>query len=179
MSGRSFSLQPFPVAGHPPRVTIVGSIARRSNTLAIRYALLGRLADLVIPAPAAVPARRYGLWEETCFESFLGPKDSPRYWECNLSPSGDWNVYAFTAYRQGMEEELALTLLSFKVQRKSDSLSLALKLDLDAIVRADQALEVAVSAVIKQRNGEVTYWALTHRGPQADFHCRDSFIIAL
>jgi hypothetical protein len=179
MSGRSFSLQPFPVAGHLPRVTIVGRITRRSTTLAIRYALLGRLADLAIPAPAAVPARRYALWEETCFEFFLGLKDSPRYWEFNLSPAGDWNVYRFTAYRQGMEEEPAITALPLTVQRESDSLSLALELDLDAIVRANQPLEVAVSAVIKQRNGEVTYWALTHRGPQADFHCRDRFIIAL
>ncbi len=179
MSGGSFSLQPFPVAGHLPRVTIVGSIARRSNTLAIRYALLGQVADLVIPAPAAMPARRYALWEETCFEFFLAVKDSPRYWEINLSPSGDWNVYRFTAYRQGMQEETAFTSLPLSVQRESDSLSLALELDLDVIVRADQALEVAVSAVIKQRDGEVTYWALTHRGPQADFHRRDTFIMTM
>ena len=179
MNGQGFALQPFPTAGHLSRVTIAGNIARRSNTLHLRYVLLGRLADLVIPAPADVPARRDALWEETCFEFFLALKDSPRYWEFNVSPAGDWNVYRFAAYRQGMEEEPAFTLLPFRVQRGSDSLSLALELHLDAIVRADQGLEAAVSAVIKQRDGAVTYWALIHRGPQADFHRRDTFIMTV
>jgi len=179
MKGQGFSLQPFPTAGHLPRVTIAGTITRRSNTLHIRYALLGHLADLVIPAPAAVPARRYALWDETCFEFFLGAKGSPRYWEFNLSPAGDWNVYRFAAYRQGMDAETAFTLLPFSVQRESELLALGLELHLDAIVGADQALEAAVSAVIKQRDGGVTYWALTHRGPQADFHRRDTFIMTL
>lgn len=179
MNDQGFFLRPFPTAGSLPRVRIGGAIGRRCTTLAIRYGLLGELADLAIPAPAAVPARRYALWEETCFEFFLALKDSPRYWEFNLSPAGDWNVYRFAAYRQGMQEETAITALPFTVQHESDSLSLTVELELDGIVRANQTLEVAVSAVIKQGNGEATYWALTHRGPQADFHRRDSFIIAL
>jgi hypothetical protein len=179
MNGQGFSLEPFPTTGTLPLFKIAGTIARRSSTLAIRYALLGHLADLVIPAAAAVPARRNGLWEETCFELFVAVKDSPRYWEFNLSPARHWNVYRFAAYRQGMEEETALTSLPFTVQRESDCLSLALGVDLAAIVRADQALEVAVSAVIKHKNGEVTYWALIHSSPQADFHRRDGFIMTL
>jgi hypothetical protein len=47
------------------------------------------------------------------------------------------------------------------------------------IIPAEQALEVAISAVIKLRSGNVTCWALTHPGPEADFHRRDSFIIEL
>lgn len=38
---------------------------------------------------------------------------------------------------------------------------------------------LAISIVIKPQNGEITYWALTHPGPQADFHRRDSFLIEL
>jgi hypothetical protein len=179
MNGQSFSLKPFPLTDPLPLIKIVGTIGRSTNILSIRYALLGHLADLVIPGAAFRPARRNELWEQTCFELFVAPKDSPRYWEFNLSPAGDWNVYRFAFYRQGMEEETAITSLPFTVQRDSESLSLVLELDLDAIVRADQVVEVALSAVIKQSSGKVTHWALTHRGPQADFHCRDSFIIPL
>ena len=64
-------------------------------------------------------------------------------------------------------------------EARSEFLVLALELDLDRIVPADQALEVAISAVIQHGDGEATYWALTHRGPQADFHRRDSFVIQL
>ena len=179
MNDQSFSLQPFPPAGFLRSFKITGDIARHSNTLAIRYALLGHLTELVIPKSSDPPTRRNGLWEETCFEFFLGVKHSHRYWEFNLSPAGDWNVYRFEAYRQGMQEETAFALLPFSVQGQPDSLRLALELDLEKIVQPDQALEVAVSAVIKPRDGEVTYWALTHPRPQPDFHCRDSFIVDL
>ena len=78
-----------------------------------------------------------------------------------------------------MQEEAAFTSLPFHAQIQSNTLSLALNLDLKPIVPADQALEVSITTVIKSRNGEMTYWALTHPGPEADFHRRDSFIIEL
>ena len=118
MNGRSFSLQPFSPIGPPLNFKITGHIARRPRQLAIRYDLRGDLAELMIPAPADMPARRHGLWEETCFEFFLGVKDSPRYWEFNLSPAGHWNVYRFAGYRQGMAEETALTSLPLSVRRR-------------------------------------------------------------
>jgi len=129
--------------------------------------------------PAEAPGRRHGLWEGTCFELFLGLKDSPRYWEFNLSPAGHWNVYRFESYRQGMVEETAITALPLRVQRREDSLSMALELDLRAIVPAGRALEAAIAAVLKSREDEASYWALTHPGPEADFHRRDGFILEL
>ena len=179
MNGRSFSLKPFSPISPGLDITITGSIARRGDILAIRYALRGKLAELVIPGPAAMPARRHGLWEETCFEFFLGVKDSPRYWEFNLSPAGHWNVYRFAGYRQGMAEEEAFTSLAFSVRRRPDSLGVALELEIERIVAADQPLEVALAAVIKFRDQGLTYWALTHPGPEADFHRRDSFLVEL
>jgi hypothetical protein len=179
MKTRSFSLQPFPCAGTLPDLVITGSIARWSHSLAIDYRLHGHLAGLLIPAPAARPGRLYGLWQQTCFECFLGVKHSPCYWEINLSPAGHWNVYRFAAYRQGMREETAFTELPFGVQRQSDSLVLAVELPLGEIVEAGQPLEIAISAVIKRGNGEATHWALTHPGPQADFHRRDGFTLGV
>ncbi len=179
MNTQSFSLQPFPPVSSLPSAKITGNIARRANTLVIRFALLGHLAELVIPAKGDMPARKNKLWEETCLEFFLALKNAPRYWEFNLSPAGHWNVYRFAAYRQGMQEEMAFTSLPFRVENQSDSLLLALELDLDKIVQADQALEVAISAVMQHRDGQLTYWALAHRGPQADFHRRDCFLVEL
>lgn len=171
-----FSLQPVSPL---PDFKLTGNLARDSNTLAIRYVLFGPLAELVIPEPVDLPARKQGLWEATCFEFFLAVKHSPQYWEFNLSPAGDWNVYRFAAYRQGMQEETAFTSLPFNIQNQSDALLLTLEIDLYQIVQADQTLEIAISTVIKHRDGEVTYWALNHRGSQADFHRRDSFIVEL
>jgi len=179
MNEQSFCLQPFPSASSLAHLRITGSIARRSNRLAIRYALRGHLAGFAIPVFADIPARREKLWKETCFEFFLAVKNSPRYWEFNLSPAGDWNVYRFAGYRQGMQEEPAFASLPFSFETRPEFLVLALELDLDRIVQAGQPLEVAISAVIKPGKGEATHWALTHGAQQADFHRRDSFVIQL
>lgn len=185
MNDQHFFLQPFPTPAQKQATAvalgdlkITGNIVRHSNTLTLRYQILGPIAALVLPAPADHPVRKNELWEETCFEFFLGVKNSERYWEFNLSPAGHWNVYRFDAYRQGMQAEMAFRSLPFRIQSQSNSLSLALQLNLDQIVRA-QILEVAISTVIKHMDGKVSYWALTHPGPQADFHQRDSFIVKL
>lgn len=181
-----FCLQPFSppksqqaTASLLPDLKVTGNIARSTNTLAIDYKLLDPLTEVVIPPLADKPVRKNELWQETCFEFFLGIKNLERYWEFNLSPAGHWNIYRFDAYRQGMQEEIAFTSLPFSIQHQSNALLLALKLDLAKLVQADQTLVVAISTVIKHRNSDVTYWALTHPGSQADFHRRDSFIVEL
>ena len=179
MNHHNFFLQPFSPVSPLLHLEITGNIGRQANTLTIHYELLGHLTELAIPAPADVPARKNRLWEGTCFELFLAAKDSPQYWECNLSPAGHWNVYRFGAYRQGMQEEMRFPSLPFSVQKESDSLQLALEVELDKIVQADQPLDIAISGVIELKGGEATYWALIHPGPRADFHRRDSFILEL
>ena len=78
-----------------------------------------------------------------------------------------------------MAEETALTSLPLSVRRGSDSLEVSLDLDVERFVAADQPLMVGITAVIKLAGGELTYWALTHPGPAADFHRRDSFVVEL
>jgi hypothetical protein len=179
MTRQNISLEPFPRGGPLPSCQISGSVTRRGDTVAIRYNLRGDLAALMIPAPADLPARRHGLWEETCFEVFLAVKGQPRYWEFNLSPAGHWNVYGFAGFRQGMAEETAITSLPAGVKLRPDSLLVAVELAVAGIVAADQPLAIGVAAVIQLAGGGLTYWALTHAGPQPDFHRRDSFLVEL
>jgi hypothetical protein len=177
MSERVFSLVPFPSSDRLPDIKITGKIARHTNTLAIHYNLHGNLAEVDILPQADSPIRKDNLWEDTCFEFFLGVKDSERYWEFNLSPSGDWNVYRFDAYRQGIQTEIAFGILPYNIQQGSESLLLSLELDLTPIIQADQPLDVAISGVVKLQDAEANYWALVHPGGQADFHHRDSFTL--
>lgn len=176
MKARQFVLQPW---APRPDLQITGEIARGAGTLTIHYELCGELAVVALPPPVDLPARRPGLWQETCCELFLGAQNLPQYWEFNLSPAGHWNVYQFADYRQGMAEEAAFASLPFSVQRRPDFWQLTLEVDLVKIVPADQTLEVGISAVIKLREGEATYWALRHPGPRADFHRRDGFSVVL
>lgn len=177
MNDQTFSLQPFASTKLLPNLKIAGNIARYANELTITYALFGNLEAVVIATPSDIPERKHELWKETCFEFFVGIKNSERYWEFNLSPTGHWNVYRFEGYRQGMQEETAFTTVPFSIQNQSDNFALAVNVGLDQIVSPEEAIEVSITAVIKQRDDEVTYWALTHQGAEADFHLRDSFII--
>ncbi|MHC5823888.1 MAG: DOMON-like domain-containing protein, partial [Nostoc sp.] len=173
------SLQPFSSTKSLSNLKIAGNIARNGNKLVIRYILGGHLKEIAIATPSNTRSRKHQLWKDTCFEFFIGSKDSLRYWEFNLSPAGHWNVYRFDGYREGMQEETAFTILPFSVQNQADGLALALDVDLGKIVSENQAIEVGITTVIKDKDGEVTYWALTHQVAEADFHLRDSFIVKL
>ncbi|MBD2413064.1 hypothetical protein FACHB389_02050 [Nostoc calcicola FACHB-389] len=178
MNNQIFSLQPFVSTESSANLQIAGNISRNINQLSISYTLTGDLKEIVLAKPAR-PSRKHQLWENTCFEFFLGIKNSQQYWEFNLSPAGHWNVYRFDGYRQGMREETALTILPFNVENNPDKLVLTLSLDLDQMISSEQIIEVGITTVVKNRDGGVTYWALTHRGAEADFHLRDSFILEL
>ena len=78
-----------------------------------------------------------------------------------------------------MEEETAFDSLPFDIERGQDVLRLTVEIDLSRVVPANQALEIGVSAVIESKNGETIHWALTHTGPEPDFHRRESFILEL
>jgi hypothetical protein len=178
MSQQNFSLHAFPSAEFPP-VEITGNISRDHNQLTINYQLIGNLQEIVIAQPSDTPTRQHELWQDTCFEFFLGIKNSQRYWEFNLSPAGHWNIYRFDSYRQGMQEETAFNVLAFNVEHQLDSLVLSLNLDLGKIISPEQLIDVAITTVIKQKSGDINYLALVHKGKEADFHIRDSFIIEL
>jgi hypothetical protein len=182
MTEQSFILQPFLLDDALSDIYLEGSIQRQANTLTIHYALSD--PELIVSiSPTASPARRHNLWQETCFEFFLGVLNSERYWEFNLSPAGHWNIYRFDGYRQGMQDELAWNQLPFEVQPskgvKSEGVTLTLNLELSPIIVAEQSLELAIATVIQLKNGATSYWALTHCAPQADFHDRKSFTIEL
>jgi hypothetical protein len=179
MAEHLFSLTPFLSDRCVSPVRIVGTIARHAGTLSLSYRLRCHGQPLLIPAPAAIPERRHGLWKDTCFELFLAAKGAPAYWELNLSPAGHWNVYRFSSYRKGMAEESAFAALPLKIAAETDGLSLGLEIDLNNILPAALSLEAGSSAVLRHADGAITWWALAHPGPQPDFHDRSSFRLFL
>jgi hypothetical protein len=174
-----FSLQPFSNDVPAIDIQIFGKVSRQKNVLQIDYQLTGNLTGIVVPPSTETPTRRNELWQTTCFEFFLGIAEDDRYWEFNLSPSGDWNIYRFDGYRQGMKEETAFAILPFSSQIQPNLYGLSLKIDLAAIIAPKTPLDIAITAVIEDKNAIISYWALSHRSSEADFHQRDSFTIAI
>jgi len=179
MSEHSFSLTPFPDS-NIPAIEITGKISRRNNILAIQYALMGDTEIIRFPDISPRPTRKDDLWRATCFEFFLAIPNGPQYWEFNMSPSGDWNVYHMDAYRRiGLRQEMSIQQLQFSLTRKSECASVDATIDLRPIIHIENPIQVGISSVIQTQDGHETYWALTHRKLQADFHLRESFILEL
>jgi len=175
---QTFRLIPH-LADGLPEIEVVGEVDRVENGLSVRYKVQGNVEAILLPAPSA-PTRKDDLWNMTCFEFFLAVPDQPEYWEFNLSPSGEWNVYHMDAYRQvNMREEAKFCQLPFEF-RKDKGYSFELLVDLSAIIQAKESIQIGVAAITQTKDGSTTYWALAHPGTptaQADFHLRDSFIL--
>jgi hypothetical protein len=175
----SFELIPFPDPGIPKN-KITGGVVREGNILTVRYALSGEIEEILFPHFNQQPGRKNELWRKTCFEFFLAFPDQPQYWEFNLSPSGDWNAYRMDAYRQiSIQEEELIRGLRLDIRRKVDCYHLEAVVDISPILIAEKQLLMGISSVIQTLDGHETYWALNHPSSQADFHHRESFILAL
>ena len=168
-----FALQCF--SPPPPGLEVLGSVERCGDELSLRYRLNDPEGLVLLPPATAAPQRCDGLWEHTCLEVFLAEPGAASYWEVNLAPSGDWNIYRLSGYRQGLAAESAISELPFAVDRGPEGLDLAVSLDLAALPLAGRLLELGITAVLELRDGPILYWALRHPGAEADFHRREGF----
>jgi hypothetical protein len=176
-------LQPFGGSAATLGLRLEGWLARLGDQLRVRYHLSGDLGSVRLPPPAAArPVRRDGLWEHTCFELFLAAEGAAPYWEMNLAPSGDWNLYRLDHYRQGLRPEPDRDALPLMIRRGAEGLVLTVELALPgelAQACRERPLRLGVTAVIEQQGGALSYWALVHGGLEADFHRREDFLLRL
>ena len=128
MNSASFKLIPHAAGmqGVAATYSLHGQISVLKATLQITYQLEGKLAELKIPNCSSQPLRQDLLWQATCLEFFLAAAGNSDYWEYNLSPAGDWNVYHLDTYRRGLAEEPAYKQLPFDVIRDDKQLNLSL-----------------------------------------------------
>jgi hypothetical protein len=147
----------------------------QESTLALTYTLTGDCTRLQIPSSRPL-ARADDLWRHTCFEAFISLPGDPAYQEWNFSPSGEWAVYHFRRYRDRLslkDEEFAPTL---RVHNAKERLDLHARIGLPHRLIM-QPLRLALSAVIEDDRGTVSYWALTHPPGKPDFHHPDAFVL--
>ncbi|MEM8640551.1 MAG: DOMON-like domain-containing protein [Cyanobacteria bacterium P01_G01_bin.54] len=159
-----------------PEIQLTSTVEQVGEQLAIAYAIEGDLSQVKLPVPHNWPKRQDNLWQTTCFELFLAQPGQSSYWEVNLLPSGDWNVYHFDDYRTGMQEEENVTRLRSREQRDFNWLQVTVEFDLSLILPPQTPLELGICAVVERRDRVLSYWAIQHPQSEADFHARAGFI---
>lgn len=168
------SLVPHPDT--PPRsvTQITATVDRRRDGLNVFYVVACRTTrDLVLPAPAK-PYRTDGLWQTTCLELFL-QESPPGYWEFNFAPSSQWAAYSLASYREGMKPLLMDELPTTSWTDEGN----ALMMSAFVFVPGSFAASASISAVIEERDGTKSYWALAHPPGDPDFHHPDCFVLDL
>lgn len=155
-------------------------VARPSaGALALRYVVTGDIAALCLPE--GEPTRTDALWRTTCFEAFARARADPSYFEFNVAPSGAWAAYRFDAPRAGMRAAEGARAPEVATAVDGDTLTVDIALDFAGApeLSTSSTWRLAVSAVIEETNGAISYWALRHPPGPADFHHPDGFVIEL
>jgi hypothetical protein len=143
----------------------------------IRYHVDALIDSLELGEPTEA-IRTDGLWKTTCFELFVRKSDQLGYCEYNFAPSSKWAAYRFDSYREGMID------LSLDTAPDLGNDASETHFALEAIVAlpqdfCDADLEIAVTAVIEETGGTISYWALNHPAGKPDFHHPDCFALTL
>lgn len=173
-------LVPFPGESAFATLRVRATASRAGGVLRVVWTVDGDRADLRLPPPASAPARADGLWDDTCFEAFVAPAGGGAYWELNLAPSGDWNLYRFSGYRDGMRREervgslvgVAAATTAGGGWRLDAGIALGAAPEL-----ASAVLDVGLCAILAG-DGRA-HRALAHPAARPDFHARAAFVLRL
>ena len=173
---KTYRLVPHPSSPPDQVKAVIVDVWADSEEVLLAFKVEG--ADALLLPELAMPGRRDGLWQTTCFELFLQPAGAEEYFEFNLSPSSEWAAYRFTRYRDGMAD-LRVQVEPY-VDRGMPPEDFVIEADVDLADVPGEALRMGLSAVIEEVSGRKSYWALRHPpGDKPDFHHPDCFAIEL
>lgn len=180
-----------PLKRHPDSlggedIEVEVEVTRPPGGLALTYKVTGAIGDLSLPPPGP-PARAHELWQHTCFEAFLRAPRGETYYELNFAPSTQWAAYRLSGYRSGMQDaEIAPPRIEIEARPERYTLSVALAVDPllapsppDRGVNDGAPWRLGLSAMIEDRRGRKSYWALKHPVGKPDFHHADCFALEL
>jgi hypothetical protein len=158
---------------------IEADIVRHPGHVDLKYRVSGDVSALVLP-PFAPSARADELWQHTCFEAFIRPSPHDAYFEFNFAPSTQWAAYGFSSTRQGMHNVDARPQ-RIEAEQGDGFYSLDVLVDLTGIpaLLEEQPWRLNITAVIEEKDGRKSYWALEHPPGKPDFHQPDCFVLEL
>jgi hypothetical protein len=161
-------------------VQAVRSYVRRTDAqLELGFRLEGDIPRLCLSPPRTQIDPE--LWRHTCFEVFVAIDGQPAYHEFNFSPYGEWCAYAFRAYRDPVALPIRFCSPVIYVRKTEHQLDVDVRLTLNELSasHSHSSLCLGLSAIIEQRDGTLSYWAVRHPAAKPDFHHADAFALRL
>lgn len=151
-----------------------------ADLVTVEFSASGEVDALSLPSWSRA-LRADGLWNHSCFEIFIRPGATASYAEFNFAPTGGWAAYQFDATRVGMRNLAGIGDPIVETQNTQASYRLRAQFDVSRVVQFSQAQiwHLGVSAVIEDKAGAKSYWALAHPPGKPDFHHDACFTQAL
>ncbi|MDQ8934675.1 hypothetical protein [Acinetobacter rudis] len=161
-------------------VSIVTALEQQANNvLNLGFWLNDPEQRVVWPPLVTAHPRQDSLWENTCFEVFLGVQGRDEYREVNLSASQAWQAYQFEEYRFPEQSPPPVAYDIDLLSLNKTHYGLNAKIDLSAWLNAENIrwdeLYVGLSAVIVTQQ-QLHYFAMQHSAKQADFHNKHDWL---
>lgn len=149
-----------------------------AGKLAVRFVLDADMSQIALPRLRS-PERTDELWRHTCFEVFVALPDGDAYVELNFSPSTEWAMYGFVGYRRGMTplEVNRPPRVAVRPMPRGLVLEAVTHLAELPMPQPGSPLRAGAAAVVEEKEGRLTYWALTHPSALPDFHHRLGFVL--
>jgi hypothetical protein len=183
---QNLTLIPFEPKTAPP-IAIEVELHHNAECLFISFRIRTGVTSVDLGNGTPHKERIKGLWEKTCFELFI-KNQKGQYLEFNFSPLFEWNCFYFEAPGAALKE--------WEMMQKPET-DILLSLDhflhytvikkeyfppgfFDREDRKDKTdganeLHAGITAVIKDKKGQLSYWALAHADKRPNFHHFDSF----
>lgn len=117
----------------------------------------------------ALGSRKNDLWKKDVFEVFLHLQGLPGYYEINVSPVGDWNIYHLERYRAKLQEidDISLTDVQCHFQPTKNESSFAIILE-SKLFQINPVEKAAITSVLEFGNQK--YHFANKHGKNLDFH---------
>lgn len=162
--------------GYVERVGVT-LLQKNDGRLRLAYSIHGPTGSMRIPTPQA-PAPAGALWQTTCCELFVMADGESRYREFNFSPSGQWTVFDFAAYRQPLGITTPPPAPRVLARCQEDALRVDVHL-MPSALPVGRHLRCALAVIVERDDGRLGFWALAHPAGPPDFHHSCNFTLLL
>ncbi len=174
---KKVQLRPFNPINKSLRLNVELQI--EDNCLTLTYDLYDPENLILIPYPESPTTRVIGLWESTCFELFIREKREDHYFEFNFSFKEKWNCFYFPKPNAHLTEWPTDLLPSIsRLTPHQLEVNIPLSIFKKGFWQPGR-MQLGISAVLEDLQGDLSYWALAHPDNKPNFHHFDSFLINL
>lgn len=154
-------------------VSIIAAIEQQGSLLNLGFWIKDPNHLIKWPTIQQPASKADFLWQQTCFEVFIGIRNQDEYLEINLSPAQLWQCYGFEEYRYPESIPPQKNDGAEVIELKRTHYGLNATVNIGRFLAANKAsinqIFIGISAVLNTTQGE-QFYALQHTSPQADFH---------